>query len=182
MRPPQPAQEGDGAADGIRRPLLPCLDPSSLSESFNMKDGDALSLSFHHADSDVPVWDASFKTGILAMDLHHQHLFERLANTSEIIHGNPGREVVGPLLRALHAHAIGNFAWESRLMRTYEYPDRIRHESEHEAFANRLTNFLGAFREGHPDAPATMLRFVSLWITAHIQDEDIALSRWLSET
>jgi hemerythrin len=121
-------------------------------------------------------WSLEFETGLAEIDVQHRYFVEliRCANEVRVSADNEGRR---SLLNELLGYANCHFGYETALTRTYEYPGRVQHITEHEQILSQVKSFLS--EDNANFHKVTMLLFN--WLAAHSTLEDRALAKHVVE-
>ena len=127
----------------------------------------------------IAVWDDSYLTGDPTVDTQHKQLFKLVNELHGTIVGGKGPEVQGPTLKRFAEYTVEHFQTEEELIAAQGYPGLAEHKAEHENLVKQVTALVKKFDHGELVLPLTLSRFLSDWITHHIQDEDKRVIDWL---
>ena len=119
-------------------------------------------------------WSREFETGLAEIDVQHRYFLQLIRRANEV---RIGADAQGrsSILNELLGYANCHFGYETALMRTYEYPGRVQHVTEHEQILSQVKSFLS--EENANFHKVTMLLFN--WFAAHSTLEDRALAKYV---
>ena len=127
----------------------------------------------------LAAWDPKYATGNLAVDGQHRKLFEMVNSLHDALLAGHGKEQMGPTLKGLATYTVEHFKTEEGLMTSLMYPGYPEHKKKHDALLAQVGQLVKDFDEGKLTLPLTLARFLSDWITHHIEDEDKKMAQWL---
>jgi len=119
-------------------------------------------------------WGHDFETGLAEIDVQHRYFFQLIQRANDVRIGANTQER-SSILSELLGYANCHFGYETALMRTYEYPGRVHHVTEHEQILSQVKSFLS--EENANFHKVTMLLFN--WFAAHSTLEDCALAKYI---
>ena len=129
-------------------------------------------------------WIADYKTGIEAIDEHHESIFERINEVLDAL--DQGREVstIKRLLILFESFLASHFALEEMLQERYVYPDFSSHSDEHKQLAKIFSGLILSLESGGASpyiAKDLKESIVSWWASymAHMHSSDKQLAGFL---
>ena len=129
-------------------------------------------------------WIADYKTGIEAIDEHHESIFERINEVLDAL--DQGREVstIKRLLILFESFLASHFALEEMLQEKYVYPDFSSHFDEHKQLAKNFSGLIMHLEsEGaSPYSTKSLKELIASWwasYMAHMNSSDKQLAEFL---
>ncbi len=116
-------------------------------------------------------WNASYATGIPAIDHQHQQLFA-LVNELHDAAGSGSREVSVSVLVSLVDYIQTHFNLEERLLESARYADLEAHRAEHHRFTVSVLQAHDDYLDGRAVLTDHLLPMVKDWLSAHILATD----------
>ncbi len=117
--------------------------------------------------------------GVPEIDSQHGELVGLINALGAALQERRDDESVGRILSDLVSHTRAHFDAEEALMRDRAYPERSRHEREHERLINHVTDLERRFRGGDVLLSYAILVELKGWATEHIAYSDAALGEFL---
>lgn len=129
-------------------------------------------------------WDASYATGVEAIDQQHQELFGRVSQLLEAMQAGRGRERVGEILGFLGEYVVEHFRLEEGLMARHAYPAAASHRAEHAELTATFAELRKRFEaEGPSPALAISLNNkIGGWLVRHVLATDKALGEFVARS
>ena len=124
-------------------------------------------------------WNEKYETGFLAVDTQHKHLFGLVNDLHEALMAGHGKEKMGVTLKALASYTVEHLRTEEALMAQVAYPGTPEHQRKHENLVSQVNQLTADFAAGRLTLPLTLARFLSDWLSHHIQEEDMKLVGWV---
>ena len=94
------------------------------------------------------VFNAAQSIGVETIDEVHRELIRKINHLNDAINKRYGQAETHGLVKVLTNFAMSHFGTEHRYMTEYEYPDKSRHELEHEQLTNELASLAANFGQG----------------------------------
>jgi hemerythrin len=126
-------------------------------------------------------WNDSFSVGVKAIDDQHKGLFGIVDGLHTAMMQRQAKTVTGPLLNKLVKYTQVHFSAEEKMMQATNYPGLIHHRAVHLDLFKQVKEFLGRYERGGASLNIELLRFLSDWLTGHIQHEDKEYGPWLNQ-
>lgn len=126
-------------------------------------------------------WKDSFSMNIKAVDEQHKMLIQTLNELHEAMLTGQAREVISGILKSLEDYTQVHFSYEEELMKRYNYPDFAKHKKEHDAFTQKVGEFIGKYQKGHLMLSLEVMNFLKDWLKNHIMGVDKGYSSFLNE-
>ena len=125
------------------------------------------------------IWNASFSVGIAVIDEQHKRLIDYIneLNTSLCYHD---KYRVKEVLEGLIDYTKSHFSFEESLMNQADYAHFEAHRQTHEAFIKRIDFFKERYENGE-DISKQLMDELQIWWTHHIQSEDKAYQKIVTE-
>lgn len=122
-------------------------------------------------------------TGIEEIDKEHQHLFELIGETNQLLLSDSDIRVTAMnLLKELKEYTQTHFAHEEAYMEKIQDPELSRQRSAHQAFVARVETFniVNLSDENLRTALSDLLEYLSRWLFQHILGSDIFIGKFKS--
>jgi len=124
-------------------------------------------------------WNDSYSVGVKTIDQQHAGLFAIVNELHTAMMKGNAQSVVGPLLDKLVKYTVEHFAYEERMMAAAKFPGLATHRAHHADLTRHVGDFMARYKRGDGTLNIQLLRFLSDWLTRHIQHEDKEYSPWL---
>lgn len=120
------------------------------------------------------VWKEEYSVGDATLDGQHQQLVDLV---NRLDSGAPITAVLDELSQFADAH----FTAEEHMLAAVDYPDLVRHRTQHKAFRAWLDMALHQHRtDGGCCATRDDIRaYLRVWIASHLLVYDMAFASWL---
>ncbi|HKI97579.1 MAG TPA: bacteriohemerythrin [bacterium] len=123
-------------------------------------------------------WQFAYSVGVHTFDEAHRVLIERADALIAAVKGpNPAsraRDIADDLVEC----AVEHFEEEERVLRELDWPGLPEHEQAHSLLLRTLLKFKADLRYGRLSAEEAAA-FITDWVLAHIQDEDMQYTAYL---
>ena len=124
-------------------------------------------------------WNDNFSVGVNTIDQQHSGLFTIVNELHDAMMKGQTKNVIGALLEKLVKYTHEHFAYEERMMDAAQYPGFAVHKAHHADLTKQVGDFMARYKRGDGTLNIELLRFLSDWLTKHIQHEDKEYSPWL---
>jgi hemerythrin-like metal-binding protein len=128
----------------------------------------------------VLTWNDSFSVGVKTIDQQHSGLFAIVNELHAAMMTGKAKNVLGALLDKLVKYTVEHFAYEERMMEAAKYPNLVTHRAHHTDLTKQVGDFMARYKRGDGALNIELLRFLSDWLTKHIQHEDKEYVPWLN--
>jgi hemerythrin-like metal-binding protein len=125
-------------------------------------------------------WNDSFSVGVKTIDQQHSGLFAIVNELHTAMMTGKAKNVLGALLDKLVKYTVEHFAYEERMMEAAKYPNLVTHRAHHTDLTKQVGDFMARYKRGDGALNIELLRFLSDWLTKHIQHEDKEYGPWLN--
>ena len=125
-------------------------------------------------------WNDSFSVGVKTIDQQHSGLFAIVNELHTAMMTGKAKIVLGALLDKLVKYTVEHFAYEERMMEAAKYPNLVTHRAHHTDLTKQVGDFMARYKRGDGALNIELLRFLSDWLTKHIQHEDKEYGPWLN--
>ena len=125
-------------------------------------------------------WNDSFSVGVKTIDQQHSGLFAIVNELHAAMMTGKAKNVLGALLDKLVKYTVEHFAYEERMMEAAKYPTLVTHRAHHTDLTKQVGDFMARYKRGDGALNIELLRFLSDWLTKHIQHEDKEYVPWLN--
>jgi len=127
-------------------------------------------------------WNDSYSVGVKTIDKQHSGLFGMVNELHADMMKGQAQSVVGPLLDKLAKYTVQHFAHEERMMDAAKFPGLATHRAHHSDLTRQVGDFMARYKRGDGTLNIQLLRFLSDWLTRHIQHEDKEYGRGSTAT
>jgi len=117
-------------------------------------------------------WNDSYSVGVKTIDQQHVGLFAMVNELHSAMMTGQAKNVVGSLLEKLVKYTVEHFDYEERMMQTAKYPGFEAHRTHHADLKKQVGELMARYKRGDGDVNIELLKFLSDWLTKHIQRED----------
>ena len=118
-------------------------------------------------------WNEKLITGIENIDAQHKTLVDIINRLYEDIVINKDGNIVNELLMDLKIYTINHFSAEEKLLKKYKYPKEDEHKLTHQVFVNKISEFLYDISSERLEQGKKIIKFLKIWIVAHIMEHDM---------
>ena len=126
-------------------------------------------------------WSSRFSVGVKTIDAQHEGLFAIVNELHTAMLKHQAQSVTGGLLGKLVKYTRDHFAFEERAMAAAAYPGLALHRTHHQDLTRQVGEFMARYQRGDVAINIELLRFLSQWLTKHIQHEDKEYGPWLNQ-
>ena len=125
-------------------------------------------------------WNDRYSVGVKTIDQQHSSLFAIVNELHAAMIKGQAKNVVGSLLEKLIKYTVEHFAYEERMMAAAKYPGLVTHRAHHADLTKQVGDFMARYKRGDGTINIQLLRFLSDWLTKHIQHEDKEYGPWVN--
>jgi hemerythrin len=125
-------------------------------------------------------WDTKYSVHVEAIDVQHQELFS-IVNLLIDLHQSGSTELY-PTFKNLVDYLSKHFHAEQMIMSEMRYPRIAAHIQQHQAFTEKIHEFLKGYKEQDRNLTQKMLFFLTNWIFSHTTDIDQQYGSYLQQT
>lgn len=122
-------------------------------------------------------FESSHLVGIPAIDEQHKQLIRMVNQINRAVRDGRSENELQALLMALVDFAGTHFDTEHALMLEHDYPERTRHDREHQELLDQAKQLADRFEAGDE---LKLLQSIKDWLIGHIQHADKPLGAYLS--
>lgn len=117
-------------------------------------------------------WNSTLLLGVEPFDQHHEHLFSLLNRTYDLIATSAPTDCFGEVFKELKEYTVYHFGAEELWMDQQDYPRKLTHIQQHEAFLKEILRFESEFAAGGELSAIGVLTFIKQWLLNHIYKID----------
>lgn len=117
-------------------------------------------------------------TGIREIDDQHAQLMKCLADLNAFVGGSYEFAAVFTTTRALIDYVRLHFAYEEKLLRSWNYPGIDEHIAEHRTLEADVQNLWAQVESGDETLGGGLVTTIQNWIVNHINGEDIQYAKF----
>lgn len=125
-------------------------------------------------------WDLSLSTGVGVIDIQNRRIIDYL-NLLDTAQKNGTRDQISLVLTGLKEFVERHFLYEERLMDRAGYPLTQRHTEAHKRFKSIIKDYQSRHEMGE-DISQLLLTDLEVWLTEHIQQEDLDFAPYAKVT
>jgi hemerythrin len=124
-------------------------------------------------------WRLEYSVGVQSIDLQHQKLFEMVNELYSAMRMGNVAEVVPIILERLEIYCRKHFSYEESMMLQAEYPDYLRHKTEHAKLMEKVLVLAKDFDDDTLMRSLALLGFLNEWLQRHVISSDRQYSAYL---
>lgn len=117
-------------------------------------------------------WTENFSVNVRKLDDQHKKLVEMVNDLDDAIRDGNDDEVLKDVLRRLLDYTAYHFVTEEKILEQYEYPDLLRHRSDHNTLSWRVLDLRARYEAGDGVDAREVLDFLTGWLKKHILYSD----------
>ena len=126
-------------------------------------------------------WSQNFSVGVRTIDSQHKGLFDMINELHAAMMEGKGQTLTGPLLKKLMRYTQEHFSAEEKMLETWKYPGLASHRTQHRDLTRDVDALIARYERGEGSVNIQLLKFLSDWLTGHIQGTDKGYAQWLKE-
>jgi len=128
-------------------------------------------------------WNKDLLTGNLQVDSQHQSVFEGISRMADAYQDMHNGANLRNTLAYLEEYTINHFAHEETLQQEHNYPHYEEHKKEHDAFKEKVNNFIDRFNNNEPpeDLQTEVFTAINEWMADHVQERDTHMGEFLRQ-
>lgn len=126
-------------------------------------------------------WNQNYSVKVKGFDSQHQKLFDLINSLHDAMKDGKSNSIMGPIISELVLYTKTHFRSEEELFAKFNYPDRLRHVSEHTEFVKKISAFEMEFKSGKMGLSIEILNFLNKWLLEHIRKTDKAYSEFMNK-
>ncbi|MBF0183626.1 MAG: bacteriohemerythrin [Magnetococcales bacterium] len=123
-------------------------------------------------------WHPELSVAVPQLDNDHQRLIDMINALYSALKHNQGQAVLTTIIESLIDYSKTHFAREEQHMTRIGYPELAAHRQEHQAFIERVMQFMHKQQEDPFALSSAMLHYLRKWLLQHIQGSDKAYCRF----
>jgi hemerythrin len=124
-------------------------------------------------------WNDSLRLGIASIDCQHERLVVLINSLHDAMIARHGNDALGVILDELLKYTDEHFSYEEVLFTTHGYRAASEHIALHRELVQQVCDFRDKFKSGRLGMSASVLGFLTQWLTQHICTEDEKYVRFL---
>jgi len=97
-------------------------------------------------------WDKQLETGIELIDDQHMELFRRMDKLELAIYSGMGAAELAHLVKYLEEYVVEHFQAEETIMQKINYPDFIKHHTQHKKFRALVDEIISTCKDKGADS------------------------------
>jgi hemerythrin-like metal-binding protein len=125
------------------------------------------------------VWKDEYKTGVKAIDEHHEKFFEIINKLKQVILNKECKINVADVFFSLVHYAENYLINEEIYLKEFEYSGFSQHQESHNNFIARIIQFKDDYSSGKKEVCEDMYFYLEDWLNDHIMQYDIEAVNWL---
>lgn len=121
---------------------------------------------------DLIVWDDTYDLEVGVIDDQHKKMIGIINELYHAIRNSTERENLPDIITELTEYADYHFITEEKFFVEFNYKDKEAHMASHQAYRQKIADFLRDYHNDETILPINMMRFLSEWWSGHIRGED----------
>ncbi len=117
-------------------------------------------------------WKPEYSVAIPEIDVQHKRLFALGAELHKAMAQGKGKAILEQSLAQLVDYTKVHFAFEERLMASYEYPAVAAHKAQHDQLTAQVLDLQKKFQAGDTTLTIEVMAFLKNWLEGHIAGSD----------
>lgn len=117
-------------------------------------------------------WQPWMELGIKKFDDQHLNLIDILNNLYNAFMKKEHKESLDVFLQELLDYTNYHFREEEKYFRMFEYPQEKEHVEYHQAFINKIYEFIEESKKNRGAVTFKLMSFLREWLVNHIAEED----------
>ena len=117
-------------------------------------------------------WTPGLNLGVEEIDNQHRKLVAMINALNDAMRQGKGNAILGKIIDGLIAYTGAHFKTEEKYFAQVDYPGRLEHVGEHNAFVKKVSDFRAGFAKGKLGLSIEVIQFLSDWLKEHIQGSD----------
>lgn len=119
-------------------------------------------------------WSDKYDLKVGQMNHQHQGLMEIMNKLYDQSNSGAGKEEIISTLGALGTATVSHFSDEEKYMESVNYPELDKHKIMHRRLLEKFAGHSKAFSDGGDSTlPPAFFNFLKLWLSSHIQGNDM---------
>jgi hemerythrin len=127
-------------------------------------------------------WSDKYLLGVRKFDADHEHLFELMNKSHELMENSAPDARLETILDELFDYATYHFNAEEAWMREHSYPGLVEHSAEHDSYRKRFAALENDFHAHKTTPKIRLFIFLLDWLANHILSTDVQYARFVSGT
>lgn len=127
-------------------------------------------------------WSDSYLLGLKQFDADHEHLFDLINQSHELMENAAPEARLLTILDELFDYASYHFDAEEAWMRERSYPKLAEHIAEHDGYRKRFATLQNDLLSSKATPKIRLLLFLIDWLANHILSTDFQYARFVSKT
>lgn len=128
------------------------------------------------------IWSSTLNVNVKIFDDQHKKIVQYINELHDSFHVKQKGYSFSPLLNKLFAYVEDHLDVEEEYFTQYGYPQAAEHIEEHHLFIKKITAYKKQLEEEeNKDLFLPLLDFLSCWLLTHIQETDMAYSKFFNE-
>lgn len=128
------------------------------------------------------LWEDAFSVGDEALDNDHIVIASLINHIDDAKQHGLDERVVGRLLKALIAYAVGHFQREEALLAGHGFAELEPHRNEHRVLLQQLDELYAAYRDtADPAISREIMELLNFWLVRHILKVDMRYRDFLAD-
>ena len=125
-------------------------------------------------------WQDQYSVKIKEIDNQHSKLVGLINQLHNAMREAKGKEIVGSIINELISYTKYHFTAEEKLMKDNNYPNFLRHKTEHDNLTSKVIEFQTNFNSGKAPLSMELMQFLKDWLVNHIVKVDKEYSGYLN--
>jgi len=126
-------------------------------------------------------WSDRISVNVNEIDQQHKKLISLLNELHDSMKAGLGQKMLEKTLTELTTYTQTHFQTEEKYMQKFNYPEFEQHKKEHDKFVEKVKKSYEDIKSNRISLTITILKFLSDWITNHIQGTDKKYSQFFND-
>lgn len=127
-------------------------------------------------------WNDKYLLGIRNFDSDHEHLFELMNKSYDLLNNDAPDAKLEMILDELFEYAAYHFNAEEEWMREHSYPSLDEHIAEHDGYRKRFSILQNELQTRKAAPKLKLFLFLLDWLANHILSTDFQYAHFVAET
>jgi hemerythrin-like metal-binding protein len=128
----------------------------------------------------IVTWCDKYSVNVEEIDIQHKKILELVNNLHSSVENFLDKQELARLLIELVDFTRMHFRTEEQLMKKYDYPELIKHQTEHKILLQHLDNLVAAVSRGKYPTFYSDYDVSSDWALIHISESDKRFGSFLN--
>ena len=124
-------------------------------------------------------WKECYETKNACLDSEHRRLVEQINRLFEAMKEHRTEAVMLSIFDELVGYTEQHFKHEEELLETYQYPDLMIHQEQHQKLTREVCAYRSQLEAGEQLSAGEVMKFLRGWLLGHIVESDLKYGAYL---